>query len=252
MTDYELRTAGTWDIMEELRTASEADGLTLTGLALPFDRLSQPMRFPELNRGRPFREVFHGGSFAKTLAESPDVRLLVNHDMTGIPLARTAAGTMTLTPDATGIRLWASLPDSPMGRNASVALERRDLSGMSIRFLAVRDNAGRNGEYPQEDTGAGPEHVRHVHEARIGPEISLAGMPAFTDTWAAVRTLAEAAGLDPDLLDDAFRSLRDIDSEFTPDQYRILMDTLTHRLGTKHEPPSIAQRRVRLAEVFAH
>src|SRR5215469_3828576 len=46
-------------------------------------------------------------AFDNTLAANPDVQLLINH--TGEPLARTKSGTMKLTRDAHGLKVWARL-----------------------------------------------------------------------------------------------------------------------------------------------
>lgn len=48
-----------------------------------------------------YTETMKRGAFSKTLSESPDVQLLVNHE--GLPLARTTNGSLTLTEDDRGL-----------------------------------------------------------------------------------------------------------------------------------------------------
>lgn len=84
-----------------------------------------------------YTEIIEPGSFAKTLKENADVRYLINHE--GIPLARTASGTMSLKEDSTGLRVHASL-DSRMtlANDLVIAIGRGDLTEMSFAFRAVK------------------------------------------------------------------------------------------------------------------
>lgn len=83
-----------------------------------------------------FEETIARGAFRRTLGESPDVVLLVNHgEGGGLPLARTKSGTMTLTEDARGLRVIADLnPDDPDVRALTPKLERGDVDEMSFAF----------------------------------------------------------------------------------------------------------------------
>jgi len=93
-------------------------------------------------------ETIGRGAFAKTLSESADVRWLVNHD--GIPLARTASGTLELlevTDPAddpqgrgqTGLWTRATFDDaSPLAQTVRSAIDRGDMSQMSFAFQVVR------------------------------------------------------------------------------------------------------------------
>jgi|LGVF01.2.fsa_nt_gb HK97 family phage prohead protease len=62
-----------------------------------------------------------------------DVRLLYNHDLDKIPLARTPK-TMDLKIDQAGLSMSASLPDTEEARSVYQAVKRGDLSGMSFAF----------------------------------------------------------------------------------------------------------------------
>lgn len=195
--EYELRTGDLWpDADYELRAAP--DGFTFEGYAAVFDRPSVPMSFPSVLRGRVFREVIRPGAFTKTLSERPDVTLRYQHNMTALPLARTKAGTMELREDERGLRVSATLPDNEWGRPVRDAIARGDISGMSFRFRKVIDKA---------ETGSG-ELVRELLEVRLGPEVSVTDFPAYPDTIATVRALAEDADVDPDVLISALTSLK--------------------------------------------
>ncbi len=72
-------------------------------------------------------------AFDETLAAKPDVQLLINH--TGTPLARTTSGTLKLTRDSHGLRVWASLDESDPDVQALVPKMRRgDMDEMSFAF----------------------------------------------------------------------------------------------------------------------
>jgi HK97 family phage prohead protease len=84
----------------------------------------------------PFKEVIAPGAFRKTLSETPDVRLLVNHE--GLPLARTKNGTLTLSEDEIGLRFDAEIADTQEGRDIYTLVERGDVDQMSFAFRVIR------------------------------------------------------------------------------------------------------------------
>lgn len=193
----ELRTADLWpDVDYELRAAP--DGFAFEGYAAVYNSPSVRMAFPGVLGGRVFREVIRPGAFAKTLSERPNVTLRYQHNMTALPLASTKGGTMTLADTDRGLRVEANLPDNEWGRPVRDAIARGDISGMSFRFNKVRDKHGE----------AGGELVRELLEVRIGPEVSVTDFPAYPDTVATVRALAEEADVDPEALIAALASLK--------------------------------------------
>jgi HK97 family phage prohead protease len=101
--------------------------MRLSGYAAVFNESSVPL---------PFREYIAPGAFRKTLQETPDVRLLVNHE--GLPLARTKNGTMTLTEDEIGLRFDATLADTVQSRDLYKLIERGDVDQMSFAFRVIR------------------------------------------------------------------------------------------------------------------
>jgi HK97 family phage prohead protease len=116
--------------------ARQADDGTmrLSGYAAVFNDDSVPL---------PFIERIAPGAFRKTLTETPDVRLLINHE--GLPLARTKNGTLRLKEDETGLYMDADLPDTQAARDLYTLVERGDVDQMSFAFRVIRQkwNEGR-------------------------------------------------------------------------------------------------------------
>jgi HK97 family phage prohead protease len=116
--------------------ARQADDGTmrLSGYAAVFNDDSVPL---------PFIERIAPGAFRKTLTETPDVRLLINHE--GLPLARTKNQTLRLHEDDTGLYMDADLPDTQAARDLYTLVERGDVDQMSFAFRVIRQkwNEGR-------------------------------------------------------------------------------------------------------------
>ena len=237
--DYEVRTADMWPEADYAMRAT-SDRFSLDGYAAVFEHPSLPMSFPNVGGGRRFREIIHPGAFARTLNAKPDVTLRYQHNLTTLPLGRTRSGTMELAEDERGLRVSATLPDNEWGRPIRDAIVRGDISGMSFRFAAVRD------DWTQDADGT---HVRHLREVKLGPEVSITDYPAYPDTSVAVRHLAEVADLDEDDLAAAFRALRDPDARLTVEQRNLLMAAINARVDEPLVGPRLAQARARLAAV---
>jgi HK97 family phage prohead protease len=72
-------------------------------------------------------------AFETTLASSPDLQLLINHE--GTPLARTKSGTLKLSVDNHGLLVWASLdPSDPDVQRLMPKMRRGDMDEMSFAF----------------------------------------------------------------------------------------------------------------------
>ena len=124
MKEIERRTFTVRDI--ETREAEDG-AMRLSGYAAVFNDPSVPL---------PFSERIAPGAFRKTLSETPDVRLLINHE--GLPLARTKNGTLTLTEDEVGLRFDADLPDTTEARDLWTLIQRGDVDQMSFAFRVIR------------------------------------------------------------------------------------------------------------------
>lgn len=114
--------------VRNIETRQEGDGtMRLAGYAAVFNDPSVPL---------PFSERIAPGAFRKTLSETPDVRLLINHE--GLPLARTKNNTLTLTEDSTGLYIDAILPDTTEARDLWTLVQRGDVDQMSFAFRVIR------------------------------------------------------------------------------------------------------------------
>lgn len=111
--------------------ARQADDGTMrmAGYAAVFNEASLPL---------PFIERIAPGAFTKTLQETPDVRLLANHE--GLPMARTKNGTMRLYEDETGLYFEAELANTQEARDLYTLVERGDVDQMSFAFRVIRQN----------------------------------------------------------------------------------------------------------------
>ena len=124
MKNTERRTFTVRDV--EARQAEDGK-MRLAGYAAVFNQASLPL---------PFKETIAPGAFRKTLSETPDVRLLINHE--GLPLARSKNGTLTLTEDENGLYFDAELADTSEARDLYTLIARGDIDQMSFGFRVIR------------------------------------------------------------------------------------------------------------------
>ncbi len=129
-----------------------------------------------------FDEVIEQG--ALNGADLRDVRFLVNHDLSKIPLARSrnnnANSTMQLTVDDQGmeIRVKLDVKNNSEARNLYSAVERGDISGMSFMF-AIDDERWENLESDHP--------TRYVQRISNVVEVSAVTFPAYESTSISVR-----------------------------------------------------------------
>lgn len=124
-----------------------------------------------------FDEVIESG--ALNMTDLTDVRFLVNHDTSRIPLARSRRNngnsTMQLTVDeqGMGIRVVLDTENNSEARALYSAVQRGDISGMSFMF-GVRDE-----EWENIDT----DHpTRHIRDISTVVEVSAVTFPAYEST----------------------------------------------------------------------
>lgn len=121
----------------QLRAAPDGTGgsrLLFTGYASVVD---QPYQMCDW--AGPYEEVVQGTAFTKTLSESPDVILCLNHDWNAAPMARTKPGTMRLSVDSTGLLCEADV--DPKRSDVYIlqsAMEAEELDAMSFAFWVIR------------------------------------------------------------------------------------------------------------------
>lgn len=125
-----------------------------------------------------FEEIIDSGALDG--ADLTDVRFLVNHDTSKIPLARSRRNngnsTMQFNIDAEGMRLdWVKLDIENNAEAAALysAVKRGDITGMSFRF-SVKGEKWYNldTDYP----------TRHITEIGTVVEVSAVTFPAYTQT----------------------------------------------------------------------
>lgn len=132
--------------------------------------------------GGMFEEVIERGALKNT--DLTDVRFLVNHDISKIPLARsrknTKNSTMQLMPDddGLGIRVDLDIENNTEAKNLYSAIQRGDITGMSFMF-GIDDEEWENldSDYP----------TRHIRAISTVVEVSAVTFPAYESTSIAVR-----------------------------------------------------------------
>lgn len=126
-----------------------------------------------------FFEIIEAGALDG--ADLTDVRFLVNHDLSKIPLARSrrnnmGRNTMQLTPDSRGLSLdWVKLDinSNADARALYSAVERRDVDGMSFCFVIDAD--------AWEDIDSN-HPKRHITKIKKVIEVSAVTFPAYPGT----------------------------------------------------------------------
>jgi len=113
-------------------------------------------------------------------ADLSDVRLLYNHDMNKVPLARTPK-TMRLTKGPAGLELAAELPDTAEAKSVHTAVSRGDLSGMSFAFKVPK-----GGERWNRET-----RTREILKIEKVYEISVVPFPAYPQTSVEARSMVQ-------------------------------------------------------------
>lgn len=144
-------------VTHEFSVRTAANGKTvIEGHAAVFNRLSQ-------NLGG-FVEEVAPGAFAKTITEA-DIRALFNHDINQV-LARNKAGTLRLAEDNIGLAYEIDTPDTMLGRDLAVLMERGDISQSSFSFRVV----GPNGvEWGYTEEGFPKRRLLEVAVYDVGP-----------------------------------------------------------------------------------
>lgn len=168
-----------------------------------------------------FTEIIERGALKKTNLE--DVRFLVNHDQSKIPLARsrknTKNSTMQLTVDDEGmeIRVELDVENNSEARNLYSAIERGDITGMSFMFgIEDEEWEGLDTDYP----------TRHIKSISTVVEVSAVTFPAYEDTSIAAR---DKSAVDTARL--AVKTARSGAVETTPKQLELEKLKIKYLLG---------------------
>lgn len=178
-----LRRNYNFEIRAEQKEGEDSKGkYTLYGLPIVYDSRT--------NIGGCFDEVIEKGALDK--ADLKDVRFLVNHDLSKIPLARSRNNnensTMRLKVTDQGLEVEIDLDadNNTDARNLYSAISRGDISGMSFMF-------GIDGE---EWENLDSEHpTRHIKSISTVVEVSAVTFPAYeaTEIYARDKTALDNA-----------------------------------------------------------
>lgn len=149
-----------------VRAEQRDDGAILTGRPIVYNSRTDLVWFDE---------IIDVGALDN--ADLTDVRFLVNHDVSKIPLARSRRNngnsTMQLTPDIQGLSLdWVKLDteNNAEARSLYSAVQRGDISGMSFMFSI-------DGEEWEDLESDHP--TRHITKIGSVVEISAVTFPAY-------------------------------------------------------------------------
>lgn len=153
-----------------------------------FDVMAETKDDTDIITGRPivynsrtnlgfFDEVIESGALDQT--DLTDVRFLVNHDISKIPLARSRRNngnsTMQLSPDQDGMTIEVTLDteNNSEARSLKSAVQRGDITGMSVMF-SVDDEEWENLESDHP--------TRHIRKIGSVVEVSAVTFPAYEST----------------------------------------------------------------------
>jgi len=196
--EIERRTFTVQDV--EARQAEDGT-MRLRGYAAVFNDASVPL---------PFKETIAPGAFRKTLSETPDVRLLINHE--GLPLARTKNGTLTLIEDERGLFMDAEIADTTEGRDLYKLVERGDVDQMSFAFRVIRQKWN-------EDRS-----TRTLTEVSLADgDVSVVTYPAYPTTTVEAREALRNAI-------DAIKEGRALDGEST-----LVINTILEKVSESYD-----------------
>lgn len=207
-------------LTEPVEFRSEGDHIVAYGYAAVFGKRSQ-------NLGG-FVETVDPRAFNKTVKEA-DVVALRNHDPHAL-LGRVSAGTLRLEVREQGLWYEVDLPDTTEGRDTAVLLERRDIIGSSFGFRTIED------DWSLTEDGFPLRTLKQVALRDVGPVT----FPAYSDTEAALRSLAESRSLD---LDDLVERAR-------KNELRTLLDTEEPEATTPSDTDEEAEDRA--TPILAH
>jgi len=169
----EIRTA---EIRATEPTADGKDALVIVGTPIVFDT---PTTIHD--PAGDYIEVIKRGALDD--ADLTDSRLLVNHDLSRVPLARTPK-TMKFKITDKGLEMRAELPDTEEAKAVYTAVKRGDLTGMSFAFT-VPDGG---------DSYDAKTNTRTITKIAKVYEVSLVSFPAYPTASAEARS-ARAEGL---------------------------------------------------------
>ncbi len=138
-----------------------------------------------------FVESIAPGAFDAALSRQDDVRALFNHDPNLI-LGRTTSGTLKLSVDEKGLLSEIDIPDTTLGRDLRVHIERGDISQMSFGFyIEKEEKRGMIDEKPWYE----------IQQVRLF-DVSPVTFPAYEQTSIEVKRSLDLRGREIKALED--------------------------------------------------
>jgi HK97 family phage prohead protease len=204
----------------ELRAAPQGEGMTFSGYAAVFNSDSEPL---------PFIERIAPGAFAKSLKARNNIRMYMNHD-SNMLLATTRGKTLRLEEDSRGLHVEADLPDTTVGRDLSVLMQRKDVDSMSFGFTVPQGG----------DKWSNDGMQRELTQIKLFEVSVVTGFPAYAATSATVRSLdalATRTGIDADQLAAAINTL-EAGQTLSADHAAVIRETVAKLEPQQEAPPS--------------
>lgn len=163
----EIRTA---EIRASLPTAEGKEGFIIEGIAIVFDT---PTVIKDRNGS--YTEIIKRGALDG--ADLTDSRLLYNHDLSKVPLAKTPK-TMSFTITDKGLEFRAELPSTAEAESVYESIKREDVNGCSFGFTVPK---GGDSYDPKTNT-------RTISKIDKLYEISVTPYPAYPTTSVEARS----------------------------------------------------------------
>ena len=156
-----------------------------------------------------FNEIIEAGALSDTNLK--DVRFLINHDTSMIPLARSRNNNVNSTMqlevdnDGMGIRVNLDTENNSEARNLYSAIKRGDITGMSFMFT-IDDE-----EWENLESDHPTRHIRKIGQVF---EVSAVTFPAYEAT--------EISARDKEALDSAKTTLESVRSQALDSEKKLL------------------------------
>ncbi len=176
----------------EFRASDDGKRIVAAGVAIRYGAVSKDLGG--------FKEEIRSGAATKTLQER-DLTMLHEHERRML-LGRRSAGTLRITNDERELAYEVDIPDTSYGRDLAVSLERRDVTGSSFGFVAIKADT----KWSVGDDGVALRSVG----ALMLDHLSTTCAPAYDEHTAelAMRSLASQTGREyRELLDAAKQGL---------------------------------------------
>lgn len=168
----------------EMREAQDnPDEYILTGYASTFEPYEM---YGGPSNGVGWIEQLSRKAFDRTLRESPDLHLLINHE--GMPLARTKSGTLKLSVDNGGLKVEARLDRSdPDVQRLEPKMRRHDMDEMSFAFRVKKQKWEAHSDFPEDDQSQRTIEELSLHKG----DVSVVNFGANPTTHAEIKGIPD-------------------------------------------------------------